>query len=99
MNEQIKINWYRSTVNKEVMSALMKCDDAKAFRQVFLQIALFAVTAALTWFAFLHVQKTTWIWSVPLLAAALFVHGTCSTFLGGGIPMHELCHKTPFRTK
>ena len=99
MNDQIKICWYRTKVDKAVMSALMKPSDAKAFRQVILQLGLFALTAALAYLAFLNISISNLAWSLPLLALALFVHGTFSTFLGGGIPMHELCHKTPFRTK
>jgi len=99
MNEQIRINWYRCKADKAAMSVLMKSSDAKAFRHVFLQLALFALTGTLAYMSFLNINAANWTWSAPLLAAALFVHGTFSSFLGGGIPMHELCHKTPFRTK
>jgi fatty acid desaturase len=98
MNENIKINWYRCKVDKKVMSELMKTSDARALRQVIPQLALFAATGTLAYLAFLNVHASNWKWSMPLLLAALFLHGTFSSFLGL-VAVHELCHKTPFRSK
>lgn len=98
MDETIKINWYRTKVDKSVMSALMRRSDARAFAQVIPQLLLFAVTGTLAYLAFLNVHVTNWPWAVPLLLLALFVHGTFSNFFGG-IAGHELCHKTPFKTQ
>jgi fatty acid desaturase len=99
MNDQLKINWYRSPVDRAVMSELMRTSDLRGFLQVIPQLALFAVTGALAYAAFLNVSSDTWPWAVPLLLGALFVHGTFSSFLGSVGPVHELCHKTPFRSK
>lgn len=97
MNEQIKINWYRTKVDRAVMSELMRKSDARAFAQVLPQLALFAVTATLAYQAYRLVHADTWPWALPLLLLALFVHGTFASFFGG-IACHELCHKTPFAT-
>jgi fatty acid desaturase len=98
MNEQIKINWYRCKVDKEVMSELMKTSDFQGFRQSLLQLGLFFATGTLAYLAYRQIHATNWTWSVPVLLGMLFVHGTFSSFMGL-IPVHELVHKTPFRTK
>lgn len=97
MNEKIKINWYRTKVEKEVMAPLMRKSDARAFIQVFAQLGLYVVTGTLAWLAFKHINATNWQWAVPLLLLALFIHGTFSNFFGG-TAAHELSHKTPFKT-
>ena len=99
VNEQTKINWYRCKVDKRVMSELTKTSDFRGFCQVIPQLTLFFVTGACAYLAYRQVHETNWMWSVPLLLAALFVHGTFTAFMGGGAAVHELCHKTPFRTK
>jgi fatty acid desaturase len=98
MTDKIPINWYRCKVEKAVMSQLMRRSDAKAFRQILLQLLLFAATSTLAYLAFLNVHASDWPRTLPLLLLALFVHGTCSRFLFG-IAGHELAHKTPFRTQ
>jgi fatty acid desaturase len=100
MNEQIKINWYRCKVDKPVMSALMKTSDLRGFCQVIAQLALFFTTGTLTYLAYLQIHAQNWMCSVPVLLGALFMHGTFSSFMGRlAPPVHELCHKTPFRSK
>ena len=98
VNEQIKINWYRCKVDKKLMSELMKTSDARALAQVIPELALFFVTGSLCYAAFLQIHPNTWIWAVPLLLAALFIHGTFSSFMGL-VAIHEMSHKTPFRSK
>lgn len=99
MSQSIKIPWYRCKVDKRVMSSLMKTSDFRGFCQVIPQWGLFVATGAMAYLAFRNMHAANWTWSVPLLMAALFVHGTLSTFMGLGGPGHELCHKTPFRSK
>ena len=98
MNEQIKINWYRCKVDKAVMSDLMRKSDFRGFAHVIPQLTLYAVTATLSYLAFLNLHASNWPWALLLLLAALFVHGTFSHFFGG-IACHELSHKTPFATQ
>jgi len=97
MTDQIKINWYRTKVDRAVMSALMRKSDARALAHVIPQLLLFVVTGTLAYLAFLNVHASNWPWALPLLLLALFVHGTHAHFFGG-IACHELCHKTPFAT-
>src|SRR5579863_2611769 len=97
MTEQIKINWYRSPVDRAVMSDLMRKSNGRGLAQVLPQLLLYAATGTLAYLAYLNVHRTNWPWAVPLLALALFVHGTLASFMDG-IACHELCHKTPFRT-
>jgi len=96
-NQEVKINWYRSKVDRAVMSELMRKNDARAFRQVLLQLGLYVCTATLSFVAFKNIHATNWMWMLPLFLLALFVHGTCCSFYGGDAG-HELTHKTPFKT-
>jgi len=93
-----KINWYRCKVDPEVMSKLMQCSDFHGYRQSLGHLGLWFVTGTLAYMAFAQIDRADWIWSVPLLLAALFVHGTVGSFLGG-TACHELSHKTPFKNK
>ncbi len=99
MNKPIKIQWYRCKADKRVMSELMKTSNLRGFCQVIPQIALFVATGTAAYLAFLNVHAANWQWTVPLLLAALFVHGTFGSFMGLAGLVHELCHKTPFRSK
>ena len=93
-----KINWYRCKVDPKVMSELMQCSDARGFLQAGGHFGLWVVTGCLSYAAFRNIHLTNWWWSVPLLLAALFAHGTVGTFMGGAA-CHEMSHKTPFKTK
>jgi len=93
-----KIRWYRCQVDPKLMSELMQCSDLHGFRQALGQLGLWCVTGTLAYMAFRQISAANWPWAVPLLLAALFVHGTVGSFIGGA-PCHELSHKTPFKTK
>jgi len=92
-----KINWYRSQVDPQVMSELMQCSDWQGFRQAGGHLALWITTGILAYLAFRNISTANWFWSVPVLLAALFAHGTVGSFMGAAF--HELSHKTPFKTK
>ena len=91
----IRINWYRSPIDRAVLSRLVQRNDARAFTQVLLQLGLFALTAAIAYAIYRRIDAGNWPWMVPLLLLSLFVHGTNGSFFGG-VAGHELCHKTPF---
>lgn len=93
-----KISWYRSKVDPQLLAELMQCSDWRGWRQAVGHIGLWFVTGTLAYLAYRQVTATNWLWSVPVVLAALFVHGTIGVFLGG-MACHELSHKTPFRTK
>jgi fatty acid desaturase len=99
MNEQIKITWYRCKVDKKLMSELMKPSDFRGLCQVIPQIALYFVSGLLAYLAYFNIHRDNWVWAVPVLIVALYIHGMFGGFMGLGGPVHELCHKTPFRTK
>ena len=65
MNEQIKINWYRSKVDKAVMSELMKRHDGKALRQALLHLGLYACTGTAAYLAYGSISQANWVWMVP----------------------------------
>ena len=92
------IRWYRCQVDPKVMSELIRCSDYHGFRQALGHLGLWCVTGILAYMAFRHITAANWMWAVPVLLAALFVHGTFGSFLGG-TACHELSHKTPFKTK
>lgn len=96
MAEQIRIHWYRSRINKAVMSELMQKSDRRAFAQVLPQLALYALTGILSFLAFRNIDSSNSWWSIPVLLLALFMHGTFASFFGAAC--HELCHKTPFKS-
>jgi len=92
------INWYRCKVDPKIMHELMQCSDFQGWRQALGHLGLWGVTGTLAYLAFCQITTANWFWSVPLLLAALFAHGTVGSFLGG-MACHELSHKTPFQTK
>jgi fatty acid desaturase len=93
-----KIQWYRCEVDPKLMSELMKCSDWHGYRQAAGHFGLWLLTGTLAYLNFTNVHVSNWYWSVPLLLASLFVHGTVGSFLGG-TACHELGHKTPFKNK
>ena len=82
MPEKLKIDWYRTPLEKEVMKKLMERSDFKALTQVLLQIALFLLTGTASYLAFRSISAENWTWAVPLLIACLFFHGTFAHFMG-----------------
>ncbi|MFZ4695303.1 MAG: fatty acid desaturase [Verrucomicrobiia bacterium] len=80
------------------MADLMQCSNWQGFRQALGHLGLWCSTGVLSYLAFRHITDANWPWSMPLLLAALFAHGTVGSFLGG-TACHELSHKTPFKTK
>jgi len=93
-----KIKWYRSKVDKQVMSELMVRSNFRGFIHVFCQMGLFFTTGTLAYLAFRNISAVNYYWSVPLLLLALFVHGTGGPFMGL-VAVHELVHRTPFKSK
>jgi hypothetical protein len=65
LSEQIRINWYRTPVDKETMSRLMKKSDLKGLCQCLLHLGLFSLTATITYLAYCQINAENWSWSVP----------------------------------
>ncbi len=92
------IKWYRCKVDSALMRELVKRSDWQGFRQALGHLGLCTATGIIAYLVFLQINGGNWFWTVPLLLAALFVHGTFSSFMGG-TACHELMHRTPFKTK
>ena len=92
------VDWYRSPVDREVLSSLIERDDFRGWFQTLTHLGWFFTTAILTYCAFLNINPENWHWSVPLFLVALFVHGTMGPFMGL-IAIHELQHRTVFKTR
>src|SRR4051812_9090600 len=97
-SKNANINWYRCKIDPQVIKELMQCSDFQGFRQVLGHLGLWCLTGTLAYLAFEQITGVNWTWSVPLLLAALFAHGTVGSFIGG-TACHEMSHKTPFKTK
>jgi fatty acid desaturase len=86
----LKISWYRSPVNREVLAELNQRSDLKGLVQSLGHLGLLVITGAAAWYAAGQLP----IFVLPLI---LFLHGTIFAFLLNGF--HELCHKTVFKSK
>ena len=97
-DRESKVEWYRSPIDSDLMSDLMKRSDLRGWVQTVLHLGWFFATAALAYFVYSQVNATNWYWSVPLLVMTLILHGTMGPFMGL-IAIHELQHRTVFRTR
>ena len=97
-DDNANIHWYRSTIDKDVLAGLLTRNDPRGWFQTLAHLGLFFVTGALAYAAFQNITPNNWYASVPLLAVALFVHGTIGPFMGL-IAIHELQHRTVFRAR
>jgi fatty acid desaturase len=86
-----QIKWYRTPIDRELLTQLSQRSDLLGFRQVLgyygLQFGLFGLAL----YSFDH-----WHWAIT--AACVYGYGIVASF-GGGCATHELTHNTVFRTK
>ncbi len=92
------ISWYRTPIDKAILAELMERDDLRGWFQTVAHLGLFFATGSLVYLVFMNVSPDNWYWSVPLLLACLFLHGTMGPFMGL-IAIHELQHRTVFKSK
>ena len=97
-SDDFTVDWYRVPVARDRLEQLMKRSDLRGWLQTIAHLGFFFLTAALAYAAYLNVSAANWFYSVPLLLLALFVHGTMGPFMGL-IAIHELQHRTVFRTR
>ncbi len=95
---EFDIQWYRTPIDKERLAQLMQRSDVRGWVQTLLHLGLFFCTGALAYLAFLNISAANWYWSIPLLVLTLFLHGTMGPFMGL-IAIHELQHRTVFKTR
>lgn len=91
VRNELKVPWYRSRVEPQVLRSLTQRSNLKGAVQTLGHFLLFLATGSLV---FLFWRRQIWIG----FAIALFFHGTVAGFLNGSAP-HELAHGTVFRTK
>ena len=84
----MRVRWYRSPIEPQVLRRLMQRSDLQGWLQVLGNLALFVATATLTYYLFL---QQAWIG----FALALYVHCTFGGFLSAAC--HELDHGTVFK--
>ncbi len=92
MTNQTRIKWYRSPVPKETLSELTRKSNLRPLIHITSQILFTVLTGTTAYLAWLHLP-----W--PFFIGALFVHGSFAGFLGVYTAIHELSHRTPFKTR
>ncbi len=84
------ISWYRTKLKPDVMKALHRRSDFKAFVQTVGYLAVLATTITASLYSSVH-----WPWWVTVML--VFLNGMGFAFLINGV--HELGHGTVFKTK
>ncbi len=92
------INWYRTPIDRAALQSLMVRSNLRGALQTGTHLGLFFATGLLAYYCYTLVNADTWYWSLPLLFGCLFLHGTMGPFMGL-IAIHELQHRTVFRTR
>ena len=62
-SRDIHIDWYRTPVERETMSNLMRRDNLKGWIQTVLHLGWFFTTGAIAYAVFQLIGSDTWIWS------------------------------------
>lgn len=91
VRKTLKVNWYRTPIDREKLRILTKRSDLRGFVQSVGYLVLIACTGAATYLLFLN---QIWVG----MAVALFFHGTIFTFIPG-LVTHEFSHGTVFKTR
>jgi fatty acid desaturase len=86
----LRVKWYRCPIETKALHKLLQRSDLQGFLQAGGHLGLWLLTGSLVYICWL---QQAW----GLLAPALLVHGTVSSFFMGTAP-HELGHGTVFRT-
>lgn len=87
-----RINWYKTPIEKSLLKELTAKSDAKALSRVIGHILFTCLTGTAAYFSFLYLP-----W--PATVLLIFIHGTFFNFLGMFTGVHELAHKTAFKSK
>jgi fatty acid desaturase len=93
-----KIDWYRCPIEPQVLAQLMQRSNLSGAIQTGLHLGWFFTTLSVCFLVFIQINSTNWFWMSPLFVLCLFVHGTMGPFMGL-IAVHELQHKTVFKTR
>jgi fatty acid desaturase len=90
MNENNRVQWYRTPLDKQTLAQLNARSDSKGWLQSLGHLGLLAATGALA----LHGVGRWPAWVVALI---VFLHGTGYAFMINAV--HELGHRTVFKTR
>ncbi len=92
MDKQPRISWYKTKLDREKLRELTKRSNLRGLLQILSHIFIVIATGYFTFYSF---NNLSW----PITVAALFLHGTIFNFLGMFTGIHELSHKTAFRSE
>ena len=92
MDNQSKISWYKTKLDRERLKELTRRSNLRGLMHILPHLLIVIATG---YFAFYSFKNLSW----PITIAALFLHGTIFNFLGMFTGIHELSHKTAFRSK
>jgi len=87
-----RIDFYRSPVDRELLRSLTHRSDVRGLIQSLGILGMYAATTALCLAFFL---RQMWI----AMGLACYLHAVLMGFLGMEASVHELSHKTPFRSR
>ena len=91
VRKSLRVEWYRTRIDGKTLRELSKRSDRQAWVLAGGHLALFILTATLT-----YIFWAQELWLACMIA--LFLHGTVASFWKGTAP-HELGHGSVFRTK
>ncbi|WP_168203320.1 fatty acid desaturase [Oceanispirochaeta crateris] len=86
------IQFYRTPIDREALRTLTQRKDLPGLIQC---LSLLTVYLFTTWVSFYFFRHELWI---PMVMAC-YIHAMLSSFLGMEATVHELSHKTPFKSK
>lgn len=92
MHSPERIQWYHTPIPKEQLRELTTKQDLIPFIHILAQFAFSLLTGTAAYLAYLYLP-----W--PFFIAAVFVHCTFYGFLGPYAAIHELSHRTVFKTR
>ena len=91
VRKTLRVDWYRCPTPPGLLRELSRRSDAQGWLQAGGHLALFIITGSLVFYFW---SQEVWL----AFVAALFGHGTVTSFFQGNAP-HELGHGTVFKTK
>ena len=97
-SKDANIDWYRTPIDRDDLTLLMQRSDLRGWLQTLPHLGAWFISGWLAYLAFDALGTDNWMWLLPLLILALFVHGSIGPFLGL-VAIHELQHRTVFKTR
>ena len=85
-----KVNWYRSPVEREILTTLNQHSDWRGMLQTLGYLGLLVLTGAAAWYAAGRLP-------IPIVVLLFYLYGTFFAFMPNAF--HEFCHRSVFKTK